>query len=664
MNNRVMKRLTALVLAVCLLLALLPVMATELEVEANALSVSSLTCSAYISNATARSYIDTMMRYYINSNSTLQSTLNNGQPVVFMFEGGSDNYWTGSDYVNDVWDVRIQAAVFVVKLDSNGNAYVAFCSENCSSIPSYAPNCTAGVGYSGSVTILDGVYRMYRWDHTGPYAAFQLDIPNSNAGGYGLYVPNSVPDGQLLGCSGINVHTRSTTSGSYWSEGCQLIGTGNDSSNEFNAFFKAVTGINANPWLSWNPKNLYTWNGLGYYYGSGYTTGYFVVDRQLGMLGMDGTKYGTGSLNAIYNKTALGKLTSYSTAAAEAAGAFNTDYISANCTYYPSHCEINVTRDQAPVNSYPCSIGTTPDNVTLEYAPAGSTYTVTGMFKNTYGNFWYRVITKGGKTGYIYGGEAYYVRELTSDITLSGAGKPNGHVKGNVFAVSGTISSQYNRLNSAAVWIHSGYGTAGGNVTGGSDTVSNNKYVLAGSNIDYATAFDELGTGRYTYAISVNYTNYYSEGASTLKENTKTLYLMDEYFMVIPASVSQSSCSHTYVTTNIGTGDCTSGITVVKTCTTCGYITKTQTTGDHSYGGWTTVAATCTTDGYKARTCSVCGNQEKEVYPALGHDYSLKVINATCISKAKFEYTCGNCGDGHTYSAEEMMGTWLEAIPE
>ena len=235
-----MRRLLSLALALCLLLGLIPVFVSNTQVEANALSVSSLTCSVYISNSTARNYIDKMMKYYINSNSTLQSTLNSGLPVVFMFEGGSDNYWTGSDYVNSVWDVRIQAAVFVVKLDASGNAYVAFCSENCSSIPSYAPNCTPNVGYSGSVTILDGIYRMYRWDHTGPYAAFQLDIPNSNAGGYGLYVPDSIPDGQLLGCSGINVHTRSTTSGSYWSEGCQLIGTGNDSSNEYNAFFKAV----------------------------------------------------------------------------------------------------------------------------------------------------------------------------------------------------------------------------------------------------------------------------------------------------------------------------------------------------------------------------------------------------------------------------------------
>jgi hypothetical protein len=137
------RRLISLLLPVGLVLSLIPALVSNTEVEANALSIYSLTCSAYISNATVRSYIDTMMKYYITSNSTLQSNLNSGLPVVFVFEGGSDNNWTGSDYVNDVWNVRID----------------------------------------------------------------------------GLYGPNSVPDGQLLGYSGINAHTRSTTSGSYWSEG-------------------------------------------------------------------------------------------------------------------------------------------------------------------------------------------------------------------------------------------------------------------------------------------------------------------------------------------------------------------------------------------------------------------------------------------------------------
>lgn len=65
MSNSLGKRIWALVLAACLLLGMVPV---HMAVEAEAVSgVDSLTCSGFISNSTARNYIDTMMRYYINN---------------------------------------------------------------------------------------------------------------------------------------------------------------------------------------------------------------------------------------------------------------------------------------------------------------------------------------------------------------------------------------------------------------------------------------------------------------------------------------------------------------------------------------------------------------------------------------------------------------------
>lgn len=333
------------------------------------------------------------------------------------------------------------------------------------------------------------------------------------------------------------------------------------------------------------------------------------------------------------------------------------------CVSYPAHCQINVTRDQAPVNALPCSVGTTSDNETLESAPAGSVYTATGLYRNSYGNYWYEVITKSGETGYIYAGEATYMGELTSDIALTDYNTPNGHVSGDKFYVEGIISSQYNQLNSAAVWVYSGFGTSGSQITGGTDTISDNQYDLENSDIDFACAFNEIPTGNYTYAISVNYTNYYAEGATTLKENTKTLYLCDTYFVVIPSSVSQSSCAHSYTTTNLGSGGCAATFIEVKACSICGHIVRSQTSGAHSYGNWTTISATCTTAGYKVRTCSVCGHQEKETYTALGHNYSLKVIDATCQSMARYEYSCATCGDSYSYSGEELQNVWLEELP-
>ena len=663
MKYSLCKRIWSMVLAICLVLTLFPTFVSHVELEANALSVNSLTCANYISNSMARSYIDTMMKYYITSNSTLQSTLNSGKCVIFMFEGGSDNYWEGSDYYNALSDVRIQAAVFVVKLDSSGNAYIDFCSETCSSIPSYAPDCSAGVAHYGSTTILDGVYRAYRWDHTGPYAAFQLDINNSNANGNGLYVPSSVPNGQLMGCSGINIHTRSTTSYSNWSAGCQLIGSGNSSSNEFNAFFKSVTGFNFSPWISWSPKNLYTYGSYGYSYGSGYTVGYYVVDRQLGMIGADGTKYGDGSLNEIYNTTALGKLTSYSTAAAEAAGALDFEYATSSCTYYPAHCQITINSD-TPINTQPRSVSTADNSVNLGTATVGKTYTATGLYLNGFGNYWYRVETDYGETSYLYAGDTTYIKQLTSDITLTDYDVPNGHPKGGTFYVTGTIQSQHNKLDTATCYIYSGFDESDESVTGYSDSVSSNKYVLDDSTIDYYTWFGTLETGNYTYEISTTYTNYYATSNTTVESNSGTITLLHEYFVVTPSSVDQSSCSHTLTTKTLGDAGCTSTKTIIESCSTCGYLTKTIATGSHSYGAWTTTqAAGCTTEGIQKRTCSVCGESETKSIAAVGHNYSSKTFDATCVEYARTEYTCSNCGDNYSVYHNDL-DNWLENRPD
>ena len=330
------KRAVSVLLMVCMLLAAYPITVPLMETEAVG-GVNSLTCAGFISNATARNYIDTMMRYYINNNSVLQNTLDNGKSVVFMFEGGSDNYWSGVTYSDNDYSSRTQAVCIVVKKNSAGNAYIDYYCENSSSIPAEPSWCTNGVAYSGSTTLMDGIYSFFTWNHTGPYAAFQVDLTNSS--GYCYYTPSANPNGYKAGASGINIHTRSTiynggsSIGWAWSEGCQVIGYGNDSSNEFNGFMKSVTGITWNPWISWTSKILNTWTNAQLYNYSGY----YVLDRQLGMIGTNGVQYGTGSLINLYNTTALTNITAKSTAARKAAGMTNmTDYVS-QCTFYPSY---------------------------------------------------------------------------------------------------------------------------------------------------------------------------------------------------------------------------------------------------------------------------------------------------------------------------------------
>ena len=123
MKLSVSKRIISAVLILCILFSLVPVFHA---VEAKALSgIDSLTCADFISNSTACNYIDVMMRYYLNNNSKLRNTLDDGLSVIFMFEGGSDNYQEyGSTYANSAYDIRNQSVVIVVQKDASSKPYV------------------------------------------------------------------------------------------------------------------------------------------------------------------------------------------------------------------------------------------------------------------------------------------------------------------------------------------------------------------------------------------------------------------------------------------------------------------------------------------------------------------------------------------------------------
>lgn len=641
MKHLPVKRILSLLLAVCLLAGMIPVFA---PVEADAVTYDTLTCAKYISDTWHRTYIDTMMKHYLNSYSKLRTALDNGKNVIFMFEGGSDNY-PSNTYEDSAYDTRTQAVVFVVKKNSSGQAYIDFCCENCSSLPDDPDDCT-GAAYSGATTLLDGIHPIQTVNHTGPYGALNCMTYT------GYYTPPGNQNGYTNGASGINIHTRTYAgSGGGWSLGCQVIGYGNSSANEFNGFMKSVTGISYNVWVTYKSA-LYTITAYQ-------DMGYYVLDRQLGCENASGTQYGSGSLIEMYNSTALTNITEWS--AAERAKA-NFGYLS-SCTPYASHCEIEIQED-TPVNTLPCSIGTDDECSTMENALPGDTYTATKIYKNTYGNYWYEVITKSGKTGYIYGGSVVYKKQLTSDITLSGATFPNGHVSGNTFVVSGTIKSSYNQLTKASVYVYSGFGTSGTQVTGYTDSVSGNSYALANSNIDYNTAFNEVPLGKNTYYVSAEYINYYTDGATTLKSNTGTVELAKKYFVTVSSSTSQTSCSHSNSTTVIKAATCTSSGISVESCSICGLVNeKTVAAAGHAYGNWLITNPTCTVDGSRTRTCANCGDVEKQTITA-SHQYKLKEHDATCKDYKIYEYTCAVCGDNYKLNAGTMTTQWLDVIPE
>lgn len=645
------KRIWAVVLALSMLLTLIPV---AVPVEAEAVSgVNSLTCADFISNPIPQKYIDTMMRYYINSSTTLQNTLNNGLSVVFMFEGGSDNYWNGTTY-GGYGTTRNQAVVIVVKKDSSGNAYIAYYCENCSSIPDQPTQCTQGVGNSGSTTLMDGTYSFYTWNHTGPYGAFQINVNK------GYYTPTTLLNGQVLGASGINIHTRSTnlaySGNGVWSAGCQVIGSGAYTGNEFNQFMKVVAGISFNVWKDYYNKSFNTIS-------TGTTKGYYVVDRQLGMMDINGNQFGSGSLIQLYNATALNNIAAASTNARNKAG-FSLEYKN-QCTRYASYCKLEVIEDQVELRAQPCSAGTDAGSTLIEYVNTGDSLTATGIYQNGYGNYWYEVITSSGEPGYVYAGNVKYIDDIISDLVLTGAVPPNGHVQGTTFYVNGTVKTTYNELSSVACWIYSGFGTEGEIATGQSEKPSTNTYVLKGSTVDDDTWMGALALGNYTYQITGIYTNYYATSPTTLESNTGTLELMNEYFAVIPASADQSACVHTNTTHALQQSTCVSSGNSVTVCSTCGLITESVTSGGHSYGDWSvSIQPGCTQTGVETRTCTACGDVDSRSVAAAGHTYTSETHPATCVQYERIEYTCSDCGHKYSIYANELMTQWMDTKPE
>ena len=69
--------------------------------------------------------------------------------------------------------------------------------------------------------------------------------------------------------------------------------------------------------------------------------------------------------------------------------------------------------------------------------------------------------------------------------------------------------------------------------------------------------------------------------------------------------------------------------------------------GKHTFGAWTvTKAATCTEAGTSVRTCTVCGAEETQTIPALGHSMTAVAAKAaTCTEAGNSAYwSCSRCG--------------------
>ena len=235
-------------LAVCLAVSLLPmtVMETNAATYFDEGDLGGIKCTI-LSDASRASYVDRMMKYHILSekdNYRVARNLQNGDSVVFFFDGCSDN--VDDAKWGDYKTYRLSAYCAVVQL-KNGVPTIVFESENCSTIPDNPRNPATNEG-TPVPTVLDGVYNILSTNHGGRYAALRIQDNSGSA----PVMRCTATENYVSTSSAINIHARSQfrnaptdgiTPTSYSSAGCFNVGRVSDGWAEYNAFINAVLGI-------------------------------------------------------------------------------------------------------------------------------------------------------------------------------------------------------------------------------------------------------------------------------------------------------------------------------------------------------------------------------------------------------------------------------------
>lgn len=169
--------------------------------------------------------------------------------------------------------------------------------------------------------------------------------------------------------------------------------------------------------------------------------------------------------------------------------------------------------------------------------------------------------------------------------------------------------------------------------------------------------------------IHIPYTcGYIAEQAFANCVNLTQIYIYNKYCSIDETAISIYSTIYGYTGSTAETFANTYGYNFVSIDTPCEHIYsndcdtscnicgETRETGAHSYGDWTiTKEASCNKTGLKERTCSICGDVNKEIIEMLPHtDDDEDGICEVCKMQFEIKYPMhGVCGDNLTWELDD-----------
>lgn len=267
-------------------------------------SANSISTSSFISNSARRDYMDKMINEYLETQPDFMNVLKQGKSVIMFFEGGSDNE-DNATYSNNPNYYHVSAVCIVLKWnESEQKVYIAYASENCTTIPDHPlayGSYSHGYGSQyGTATLKDGIYNVYTVNHKGEYSGLNVRLSNGSSSVPAVYMKS---DGTFseMNASGINIHTRTTSyvssSSNPWSAGCILVG-GAAPLTEYNSFINTVTPTNIT-------KSATTYKGYSTYY-------YNTTGSNVGLLVINRFLYRDKMMQIYKNNDAINEITKFS----------------------------------------------------------------------------------------------------------------------------------------------------------------------------------------------------------------------------------------------------------------------------------------------------------------------------------------------------------------
>lgn len=331
-----------------------------------------LDLSALMEDDQRRRFMEMSVAYYLEQDEMVRKTLAQGYPAMFLFDGCSDNM--NDPELSDLSYYRVSGVCLVLKLDENGEPFLIYFNDNCSTLPDrpleYGAWEFEEFGDVGPATVCDGTYQTYSVKHGGVYEALHVRDSYKDAELEAVYM---ISEGYVVkDATQINIHTRTgnhVIQPGMWSAGCMLIGDG-----DWGQFEELMESTYYSVY-DWFRKNL---------------------------------RVGSVTVNRLYLRQEM--LPLYESEGAvqtilAGSEASSPERYLESCTQetYEQGKKLRTVRP-AKLMTLPCSNGTDCRSLLVDQLPAKESVEILGAFRNSEGNVWYEVLHKGERC-YIFSGD-------------------------------------------------------------------------------------------------------------------------------------------------------------------------------------------------------------------------------------------------------------------